>query len=272
MARKNITKQFEITGFYSAFPFHWNPEFVFHGESHNFWEIVLVTDGAVEVTEDEKVYQLQKNDLILHAPMEFHRIKSAAGTFPSGFVLSFVAVGQLPELLREGCFALNAEEMAEYGALTGRIFSFFKGENDASAFAGQEVAEALASFLIRLGNRARPRLRLDSSQGAMEYKHAVSVMSESVCENRTLGEIASSCNISVSYLKLLFQKYAGISPKRYYNNLRIQYAIAKLREGNNSAEIAREMNFSSPVYFSTFFQRQTGNTPTEYKKTDALCQ
>ena len=61
MARKNITKQFEITGFYSAFPFHWNPEFVFHGESHDFWEIVLVTDGAVEVTEDEKVYQLQKN-------------------------------------------------------------------------------------------------------------------------------------------------------------------------------------------------------------------
>lgn len=261
---KNIEKQFEITAFYTAFSFAWNSDFVFHGESHDFWEIVFVLDGHIEATEDEKIYQLQENDLILHAPMEFHRIKSAGGTCPSGVILSFSANGHLPDRLWEGSFALNAEESAEYRALTQRIIAFWGSDID-SSYAGQEAGDALAAFLIRLGSNKRPNLRLDHSQSAIEYKHAISVMNEHVCKNSTLGEIARGCNISVSYLKLLFQKYAGISPKRYYDNLRIQYAVSQIRAGVTSAEIAAKMNFSSACYFSTFFQRQTGKKTSAYR-------
>lgn len=265
MARKKLERQFEITAFCSAIPFSWNSDFVFHGESHDFWEIVFVMDGQVEVTEDEKVYRLEKNDMILHAPMEFHRIRSAGGTAPRGFVMSFAATGQLPDALREGCFVLGAEEAEEYEALSRRVYDFFKGIND-SPFAGQEAGQALSSFLIRLGSNARPRLRLDSSRGAAEYKHAVSTMSAFIRSNSSLVQIADACNISVSYLKLLFRKYAGISPKRYYANLRMQYAISRLRDGLTSAEIAAEMSFSSAGYFSTFFQRQMGVSPSEYRQ------
>ena len=264
MKRVPICKPFEIREFCSAFPFHWDESFVFHGESHDFWEIVLVREGQVEVTEDEKVYRLQKNDLILHAPMEFHRIKSAANTSPSGFICSFCASGMLPEALRAGCFALDAEEASEYNALAERLLAFFHDRSD-SPFAGQEVADALASFLIRLGSNKHPRLRLDHSQGATEYRNAVSVMTEHVCKNSSLSEIAADCRISTSYLKLLFKKYAGISPKSYYSNLRTQYAIKMLRAGVSSIQIATEMNFSSPAYFSAFFQRQTGAAPSSYR-------
>lgn len=265
MIKKSIEKHFEITGFYTAFPFFWDSDYVFHGESHDFWEIVFVLDGQVEVTEDDKIYQLKKNDLILHAPMEFHRIKSASDTSPKGFILSVCIEGEPPLALRDGCFALNADEVAEYTSLTDRIFDFHQGTSR-SPFAGQEISQALSAFLIRLGSNNRPNSCLDNSQSAIEYKHAISVMNEHICKNSSLPEIAANCNISVSYLKLLFQKYAGISPKRYYDSLRTQYASSRIRAGFSSAEIAAEMNFSSPCYFSTFFHRQTGTAASAYRQ------
>ena len=265
MTNKSIDKYFDITAFCTAFPFSWDSSFVFNGEIHDFWEIVFVLDGQVEVTEDDKIYLLQKNELILHAPMEFHRIKSAANTSPKGFILSVYTEGELPPTLRDGCFALSADEVAEYTALTERILKFHQGTSD-SRFAGQEVAHTLSAFLIRLGSNNRPKSRIDNSQSAIEYKHEISVMNEHICQNRTLSEIAANCNISVSYLKQLFQKHAGISPKRFYDSLRIQYAISKIRAGFTSAEIAAEMNFSSACYFSTFFQRQTGTAASAYRQ------
>ena len=101
---KKANKIFEIVGFCTAFRFEWNESFVFNGERHHVWEIVYLDSGKVEVTEDEKIYTLESGNIILHAPMEFHRIRSAYGTSPSGYVISFEALGELPEQLKNGIF------------------------------------------------------------------------------------------------------------------------------------------------------------------------
>ena len=49
-----VDKKFDIVSFSSAYEYKWDQNFVFLGENHEQWEIVLVTDGCVEVTEDEK--------------------------------------------------------------------------------------------------------------------------------------------------------------------------------------------------------------------------
>ena len=73
----DANRLFTVDGFYTAFRLDRDGSFVFTGESHDFWEIVFITAGAAEITEDENVYLLGENQMILHAPMEFHRIKSA---------------------------------------------------------------------------------------------------------------------------------------------------------------------------------------------------
>ena len=52
------------------------------------------------MTEDERVYTLKEDSIIFHAPMEFHRIKSAGGSSPSVRVMSFTASGELPDQLK----------------------------------------------------------------------------------------------------------------------------------------------------------------------------
>lgn len=263
MPKKFIERKFTVTDFFSSLNFSWNKDFVFNGESHEMWEIVYILSGKVEVTENEKIYLLEKNNMIIHAPWEFHRIKSADGTSPSLYVMSFYAEGELPKKLSEGVFALTTDQIVQYNNIFGKIYSFLN-ENNTSSYAGQDAADRLSTFLIEISEEDVATC-FDMSPAATEYRKIVLAMSNGVCENKALTDFSSECGDSVSYIKKLFAKYAGISPKAYYNNLRIAHALRLLREGKTVNEVTEEMNFSSCNYFCSFFKKHMGVPPILYK-------
>jgi len=266
MILKSVSHRFTIDGFYSAFRFSWDENFVFEGESHDLWEVVFITAGEVVSTEEGKVYVLRANDMILHAPMEFHRIRSAKGSSPEGVILTFHATGTLPSELKKGIFALDESEKAEYRTIATRIIEFMESD-DRDEFSGQAVANLLSAFLIRLGSETAES-RLDNRASAVEYRRVVSAMTTAVAENLTLTDFAERCNISISYIKQLFRRYAGVSPKTYYAHLRVRHAADLLGEGRTAAEVAEAMNFSSPGYFSVFFKKHTGKVPSEFRRNE----
>ena len=258
-----VNRKFSVRGFYSAFRFCWDDTFEFSGESHDFWEIVFLESGEVESTEDEKVYLLRENSLILHAPMEFHRIRSAQGSSPRGFIMTFKTEGSLPEELKNGVFRLHADERAEYGAICMNILDVMNRRDD--EFGLQQAADRLSAFLIRLSGKTVHK-DLVHSGGAEAYRQVISDMTERISENLTLSDFAKRQSISVSYLKLLFRDYAGISPKTYYNQLRTKHAVKLIEQNLPLAEIAEKMNFSSQNYFTVFFRKHMGCSPSEYRK------
>ncbi len=258
-----IEKQFDITGFFSAYKFDWDEKYAYKGECHTPWEIVFVKSGSVECTEDERVYALNKNDIIIHAPMEFHSIRSLKSS-PSVMVASFFVNGKLPNEITNGVFSLNEGYSKEFTEIFERIYTFYHtgSKND---YSGQEVASRLSALLIRLGNKTAEE-NLSMSPSALEYRRIATFMADNVSNNLSLEQIASACSISVSYIKLLFKKYASISPMNFYANLRIQSAINMMKSGLSASEIAYTMNFSSPNYFSVFFKKHTGEVPSQYRK------
>ena len=260
--RKIAERNFQISAFCSSINFFFTPNFVFNGESHEMWEIVFVMSGKVEVSENENVYLLEKNNMIIHAPWEFHRIRSADGTSPKGFIMSFYADGELPEKLREGVFALSVEQGIRHSELCERIASFLSGANP-SAYAGHEAADSLSSFLIQLSGET-VQLATDISPATAEYRKLALLMKNSICDNKSLSDFARECGISVSYIKQLFKEYAGITPKAYYDKLRVRYAAEMIEKNIPISEIAEKMNFSSSNYFSTFFKKHTGQVPTKF--------
>lgn len=258
-----VENEFSIKGFYSAIRFDWNEQFIFSGESHDFWEAVFVESGEVEVTEDENVYILGAGNIILHAPLEFHRIKSSGGSSPKGFIFSFLASGELPEAIKGGVFTLDPSQMVKFARLSDKIYEFVHG--DASPLLGTETGALLTEFIIRLSYK--PTISGGSmSQSATEYRRIVSFMSEHIEENLTLSDIARENNVSVSYIKLLFSTYAGISPKSYFNQMRLRSAAELLSLGLSVTEVSDRMNFSSPNYFSAFYKKHTGISPSELQK------
>lgn len=258
---KPICSDFEIEGFYTAFHFHWTDFFAFNvGESHNFWEVVFVESGSVEVTEDENAYTLSEGTVIFHAPMEFHRIRSAAGSTPKGFIFSFQSSGALPNVIKRGVFALDASQRKLYDALRESIYHF--AHEDASSCAGMKAVALLKLFVLKIAERP---VMVGSStvHSALEYQRISSFMAKNSFENLTLDDIATQTNISVSYMKFLFHTYAGIGPKKYFNQLRIQRATELLQNGHSVTDVSTIMNFSSPNYFSVFFKKHTGVPPSQ---------
>ena len=91
-------------------------------------------------------------------------------------------------------------------------------------------------------------------------------MTEQAGENLNLSDLAAEHHVSISYIKYLFKKYAGVSPKAYYTQLRVFKATKLLKEGATVAEVADQMNFSSASYFSAFYKKQTGVLPSSLKE------
>ena len=258
-----ITPSFRFNRLRTVWNFNWDDSFVFSGETHISWEIVYVASGCVCVTEDEKLYKLREGDMIIHAPMEFHSIRSAENTNPNVYVITSIVEGELPKNLTDGVFGLSQAEQKEYKEIYNRLFEFFNSD-ERDPLEGQGCTDALSAFLIKINKSHTAEAKLLLSHSAMEYRKIVLSMLDCLYDNCTLEELATKNNTSTSNIKALFKKHGGTSPMLHYSRLRCTEAIRLMSEGYSAAETANMLNFSSPNYFNTFFKRMTGKPPTSF--------
>ena len=90
-------------------------------------------------------------------------------------------------------------------------------------------------------------------------------ISKNIGTRLSIEEIALKCNMSVSNAKRVFSKYAGCGISVYYNGLVIYEAKKLLSDGKSVGETAGALGFASQNYFSSFFKRITGHSPTEWR-------
>ena len=101
--------------------------------------------------------------------------------------------------------------------------------------------------------------------------HIKSVLIDEVSnstDHKKLSEILSTqLHYDYSHITNLFTAEEGQSIQSYFNKLKIEKAKELLEYDELSiAEIAYQLGFSTAAYLSTSFKKQTGITPSEYKK------
>ncbi len=254
-----MKNRFTIKEYNTAFSAHWDESFVFNGERHINWEIVYVKEGSVIITEDDRVYQLHERQMVIHAPWEFHRIRSATGSSPTVYVMSFIAEGNLPDRLLNGVFTLTQTKTDEYLSIF-KLVSANINQQTEDAWEWEESRYRLGAFLLQMRTE-RADVRRSDTQSARTYHTVASYMAAHVKENLSVKAIAQANYISTGYLKHLFLQYAGVTTKQYYTQLQISEANKLLDDNFTIAQIAEQLGFSSPTYFSTFYKQNTGTTP-----------
>ena len=86
-------------------------------------------------------------------------------------------------------------------------------------------------------------------------------------ETLSVEMLADTMGMSTSSLYRKVKGLSGISPNDFIRIARLKKAILLMQNGENRiSEIAFQVGFSSPAYFSTCFQKQYGKTPSEYLK------
>ena len=86
----------------------------------------------------------------------------------------------------------------------------------------------------------------------------------------SLDSISDILNINSSYFSMVFKKSVGVNFVDYLTELRINAAKDLLKDPFlTMAEVASMVGYESPNYFTRVFKKNTGLTPTEYRRTHA---
>ena len=85
-------------------------------------------------------------------------------------------------------------------------------------------------------------------------------------EDISLDSVAEEINISANYLSAVFSNKVGLSFVEYVTKKRMAKAKILLRNtSKRSGEIANEIGYKDPRYFSFVFKKNQGCTPSQYR-------
>lgn len=274
----HVNTDFEITSFYSAFIRKCPLGYFFSGEVHNFWEAVFVVEGSACICADDKVMELEKNQMIFHHPMEFHSLRANCKTPTELLIISFSCSGKYMERFKKCVFQLGRSERDELAEILKAAVSC--GRSNTNYHIPTDYLENLQknplsfkrfknlteNFLIRLGNIKEIKSNNVNNMETSIYSDALKIIEQRVYDKMTVEQLASECNASVSYLKKIFAKYNGMGIHEYILNIKFSEARKMLSHGKSVTETAKKLGFSSQNYFSTAFKRVVGTSPGRYKK------
>ncbi len=95
---------------------------------------------------------------------------------------------------------------------------------------------------------------------------ARSIMQLHLEEGIEVEQIARELGVGYTHLLEIFRQYTGLTPYQYYLQLRVHRAKEMLQSPDLSIkEVSGRMNFENQYYFSRFFKKKTGYTPSEWK-------
>lgn len=266
----SIERSVSVQGFYTAFDKHTDGDFIFRGETHDFYELVLLTQGSIGVTAGASSFVLEAPSAILHPPMEFHSLRGIGGKTASLIVFTFEAPNIPTYSSRR--FDLSEDNIAR----AERILSLARSFTDIRAMRVGPVLEGheneaqravleMELLLLTLTESGANAIK-DGSAGARNYRRALRVIEENLHMPLDTTTLAKLSHMSPSLLKKTFSRYAGVGVMEYLRGRKVEAAIPRLRAGESVKDIAVSLGFSDAGYFSTVFRRVTGHSPTYYRK------
>ena len=273
-----------VTHLVTLHNFKYTPDFLFTGESHNFWELVFIRTGSVGVMAGSTGYTLHEGEAIFHQPCEYHNIW-ANGDVADVVIISFVCESPAMRFFEKRMLTLSHDEAktvdmllrlgeATFSEPPDIIYQKHLSEKADAPFGAKQLLrinlESLLISMIRNGATINKTERKSKSAGTKNDKLIADAIIKTLTENLhsslTLDDVCADVCFSKSHLKNLFKKNTGYSIMDYYTHLKIERAKILIDAGEKSfSDIAALLDFGSIHYFSRVFKRKTGLSPTEYK-------
>lgn len=262
--------------------YEFGPNFVFQGESHDFWEMVYVDKGKVQVRRDEEDLILKQGELLFHQPNEFHSIRSLDSS-PNFFVISFSSASpamayfekrrtQLDATLKPYLSSIIKEAEKTYNIPKNDPNLRKLHRKEDAPLGGEQLIqtylEQLLIFLLRTITKEGSLVSFPK-KGSLEDPLVAAIkqyLAQHITDTVRIEDICNEFDYSRSYLNKRFQNETGQSLAAYFIALKIEEAKRLIRDSDlNFAQISERLSFDNPQYFSRVFKNRTGMTPTEFK-------
>lgn len=98
------------------------------------------------------------------------------------------------------------------------------------------------------------------------FNNAIAMIEERIKEqNYCVDQLAFDLCVSKSSLYRKIKNKTGLSPNELISSVRINYSTKLFAEFESIKEVAYAVGFNDTKYFSRFFKKEIGLTPTQYK-------
>jgi AraC family transcriptional regulator of arabinose operon len=233
------------------------------------WSLNLTVDGAGHYDSVRHEVQTRRGDLILLSPEAMYSCRRARPT--SQWTHSWIYFHPHPRLLDRlnwpevGPHMYHLElpegELETVEALFDSTLDFDPTENTLSEALLLNLTEQI---LIRCAqySTAAGALMMDTRvQEAMDY------MSANLNSPLRVRDVAGHVRLSKTQLSSLFRKYTGSTLVRWREERRVAKASQLLTQTTLQVQqIAEQVGYDDPLYFSRTFSRLVGCSPREYRK------
>lgn len=154
-------------------------------------------------------------------------------------------------------------------ALFARLaFEVANGSPSGSIYA-ESTSEFLIHHLIHAhSSLARPRPHAYGGLPQRQLKRVVDYIEEHLSESITLRRLAELAGVSPRHFERAFRQALGVPPHAYVLQQRVAAARSLLVSHPTLPihEVAARVGFCSASHLAMVFRRQTGQTPTEFRR------
>ena len=264
--------------------FQFAKDFESKGEFHDFWELVYADKHGVICTADGQRIPLNEGEMLFHKPNEYHSLAGDKQKPSNVFIISFECKSAAMRFFENRKMRLHkdllpfvymlAEESKRYFDLPYADPDLKKMQPKASPSLGgtQLIKNMLEIMLISLMRNHSEHTETELFLQPKEYaerliRQIVTYLTERVQGRVSIDELCQYTRYNKSYLFRQFKQATGQTIMQYFTRLKINEAKRLLLETDmNVMQIADNLAFDTPNYFTKTFKKISGYTPLQYKK------
>ncbi len=241
---------------------------------HNCHEVIFLADFDENTTfsiDADKV-SLIKNGLYLIGENQVHKLKGFATGLSISFESDFFYRGDFTNLR-----ILFSPFINEGIPLKSDSIDYFQRLKDLAVLELEttNINRILVAYLVAFLNKInslRPDERSINSR-SKKLETLFNLIEQNYLQHRSVSFYAKSMGVSTKTLNKLLNEKLGYSLSVFIHRLVILESKRRLSLfDTNIFDVSHELGFKDQAYFSRFFKKHTGMTPTEYKNQTSLVQ
>lgn len=231
-------------------------------KSLDFYSIIYVMEGQMEVEYGGKIFQVGENEAVLLDFREPHSYRAASGRLDKWEML-------FKGNEAEAWYSLITEEEKHCFKVIGKLKRTL--ENLMEELEKPVPQDHTISLLIH--KMFCNMVDQNAVTLSPPVEEAVRFMNSHFGSPIQISEISEHVSLSRYYFTRLFRKETGRTPNEYLAEVRINYAREMLAEKILSvSEIAERCGFTNTSHFTRFFREKTGQTPAAFRKSFSLME
>lgn len=238
------------------------------------------TEGETSLTSNLQEFRLKKDSLFIFSPKHIlqvqsnNRFKAHLIVIAPDFLKRIDIKRMMPLFLQFGslpCMELTQAESQSLRSFISMVEQELKGSE--TDFSSEIIGGLIAATIYKVGDilthylTEHPEVDSPIHNRAEEYfRQFTELLGEHYKHERSVGFYARQLCITPKYLTTLIKRISGKSVSEWIDNYVILEAKTLLKYSNMSVqEIAYYLNFPNQSFFGSYFKRNAGMSPSQYK-------